>query len=251
MTQKKFTSYDWMKSGFTLIPNVLIDHFKELHINSNEFVLIAYLLGTVHQRQSVERVFQIADQLAWTEETLFETLNSLIDKNYLEIELVPDEMGKQTDHYTLRPLFDYLQLLLEKGSGTEVPAHSVQGNPSFQTGPSREELQELSLLFQSEFGRPLSSFESETIIQWVTKSHYPVELIELALKEAVLRQAHSVKYIERILLNWEKENILTVDQAQRAIQKFVGASQEQEPMTSQVNPTQRKIHIPRIEWDRR
>ena len=38
------------------------------------------------------------------------------------------------------------------------------------------------------------------------------ELIRLALREAVLNQAYSLKYIDRILLAWERKNITTKEQ---------------------------------------
>ena len=36
--------------------------------------------------------------------------------------------------------------------------------------------------------------------QWLNTDHYSPELIRLALREAVLNQAYSLKYIDRILL---------------------------------------------------
>ena len=40
-------------------------------------------------------------------------------------------------------------------------------------------------------------------------------MISLALKEAVLSQAYSLRYMDRILLNWEKRNLTTVKQVQK------------------------------------
>jgi len=40
-------------------------------------------------------------------------------------------------------------------------------------------------------------------------------LIQLALKEAVLSQAYSLKYMDRILLSWERKNLKTAAQVQR------------------------------------
>ncbi len=48
--------------------------------------------------------------------------------------------------------------------------------------------------------------------QWLETDHYQPELIRLALREAVLNQAYSLKYIDRILLAWERKNITTKEQ---------------------------------------
>nr|WP_290123138.1 DnaD domain protein [Apilactobacillus ozensis] len=62
---------------------------------------------------------------------------------------------------------------------------------------------------EQEFGRSLSPIELETISQWMDSDNYSFEMILLALKESVLNQVRSLKYMDRILLNWEKSNIRT------------------------------------------
>lgn len=75
-----------------------------------------------------------------------------------------------------------------------------------------DEIKQLYQGFEKEFGRPLSPIELEMIGQWLNTDHYSPELIRLALREAVLNQAYSLKYIDRILLAWERKNITTKEQ---------------------------------------
>ena len=56
------------------------------------------------------------------------------------------------------------------------------------------------------FGRPLSSIEIEIIKDWENKKITP-EIINLAIKEAVLNQARSLKYINRILYDWAQQGL--------------------------------------------
>ena len=77
---------------------------------------------------------------------------------------------------------------------------------------SRGFIKQLYQGFEKEFGRPLSPIELEMIGQWLNTDHYSPELIRLALREAVLNQAYSLKYIDRILLAWERKNITTKEQ---------------------------------------
>jgi DnaD and phage-associated domain len=89
-----------------------------------------------------------------------------------------------------------------------------QEQASNQQNRLMSETEELFKKIEVEFGRPISPIEQEQIHQWIDDDHYSVELIDLALREAVLNQAYSLKYMDRILISWEKSNIKTAEQLQ-------------------------------------
>lgn len=65
---------------------------------------------------------------------------------------------------------------------------------------------------ENEFGRTISSIEFEVINSWDEYLNYFEissinEIIILAIKEAVLNQARSLKYIDKILYNWAKQGL--------------------------------------------
>jgi len=70
---------------------------------------------------------------------------------------------------------------------------------------------------ESNFGRTLNSIEYEEISKWEDN-----ELTRYAVKEAVLNNAYSVKYVLAILQNWKNNNIKTVAQAQKQNKKRKG-----------------------------
>lgn len=236
--------YDWMKEGYTIVPNVLIDHFAQLGLTGDEFVLIIYLLKQINQSQSVEGINSIANQLSWNNSQLYATLNSLLDKDFLNIELVPDKDGKQTDHYTLRPLFDQMTKLFDKeikqSASTEVANNSVG------TADNSQASQKLVQEFETHFGRALSSAELDTLHQWLVKDAYSFDLILHALKEASIRQVFNFKYIDRILLNWQTQNIKSVEEAKHASQRYV-----QSDITTESPKSTQKIKIPILDWDQK
>ncbi|MGK4059055.1 DnaD domain protein [Loigolactobacillus coryniformis] len=82
--------------------------------------------------------------------------------------------------------------------------------------PAREEV---FTSIEKEFGRPLSPIELETVSDWLGQDQYAPEIILLALREAVLNHAFSFKYIDRILLSWEKQNIQTAADVQQMQRK--------------------------------
>ena len=67
---------------------------------------------------------------------------------------------------------------------------------------------ELFLLFEKEIGRPLSPMEVDQINNWL-KNCGP-ELTREALRRAVLRGKLNFRYIDRILLGWQKQNLRTM-----------------------------------------
>lgn len=245
------TVYDWMKAGYTMVPNVFIQNYHKLQLSADEFVVIVYLLQEINQSQAVSSVLTIANQLGWDNDQLYTTLNNLLDKNYLNIELVPNKEGKQTDHYTLRPLFDHLNELLND----RPDKRKAKGQSSSQATPQdvqrQQAIRQLIQKFEKDFGRVLSSVELENLNQWVNVDHYPIDLIHLALREAIVRQAYSFKYIERILSNWKADNIETLEEAQLAIRNFGRTGKTQGTSSQSPADNAPAINIPIINWDNR
>lgn len=80
-----------------------------------------------------------------------------------------------------------------------------------------QKAKELYQLFEKEFGRPMSPIENESIGKWIAEDNYDLDVIRLALRESVLNQAYSLRYIDRILLEWERKGIKSKQQAEKAI----------------------------------
>lgn len=68
---------------------------------------------------------------------------------------------------------------------------------------------------EENFGRTLSSIEYEEISTWDDN-----ELTRYAIKQSVLNGKYNIKYISRILFNYKKNNITTVQQAQQEEENF-------------------------------
>lgn len=58
---------------------------------------------------------------------------------------------------------------------------------------------------EQHFARPLSPFELEMVREWMDKQS--PELIEAALREAATKNIRNVRYIDTILVNWERAGI--------------------------------------------
>ncbi len=71
-------------------------------------------------------------------------------------------------------------------------------------------------IIEKEFGRLLSPLEIEMIRSW----DYPIEILKLAVQEASTSGQFVIKYIDKILYNWSKANVRTVEDAKKYITNF-------------------------------
>ena len=82
-------------------------------------------------------------------------------------------------------------------------------------------------IFEKEFGRPLSPVEYEIIKAWIT-SGISEELIKGALKEAVFNNVRNLRYIDKILSEWEKKGFKSVDEVDSYLKKKGSNNPKQE-----------------------
>jgi len=84
----------------------------------------------------------------------------------------------------------------------------------------QKEETDLYTTFEREFGRPLSPFECESLAMWMDDDHHDPIIIKAALREAVISGKLNFRYIDRILFEWKKNGIKTIEQAKSYGRKF-------------------------------
>lgn len=200
-----------VSDGTTTVNNVVLNHYLDLGMTTEELVL--YLL--VKQENGTEVVMpdtgEVAKKMGLSSKQVFELFHQLITKNLMQI-ATQVVNGRQVDGYDFAPLFEKLGTLL---AGTQQsPTTEPQSAVAEQRSVDMLTRQGLFGNLENEFGRTLSPIEMETVSQWLDIDHYPIDMINLALKEAVLSQVYNLKYMDRILMNWEKKNLRTADQVE-------------------------------------
>ncbi|HJA89261.1 MAG TPA: DnaD domain-containing protein [Candidatus Jeotgalibaca merdavium] len=203
----------WLASGQTVIHNSLLHHYATIGLDETELIFIIQMQSYLDQSVFFPNMAEIANRMGRREADIFSILHSLIQKNIISISTEKDDQGKVVDRYSLLPLYKKLQELLSR-----------------KKGQFEEKQQSINLLeiFQQEFGRLLTPIEMQTIGEWLDRDHYSQDIILEALREAVLNQKYSLKYIDRILLSWDKKNIRSSSQAKQETKRFAH-SQYKEP----------------------
>ena len=77
--------------------------------------------------------------------------------------------------------------------------------------------------FETEFGRTLSPMEYEIINSWKDSNH-PDDLIILALKEATYNGVSNLRYIDKIIYEWDKKGIRTKEDVEKNRKQFKSES---------------------------
>ncbi|WP_125981587.1 DnaD domain-containing protein [Loigolactobacillus iwatensis] len=225
--------HQFINAGETAISNLLLAHFHELGLTNDEFLLYLQLESFHSGGNDFPDMTVIADRLHLATSQVYQMLHRLIQKKVLEIQTSQDKSGRSQDHYDFSLLYDKLATL------------SLQQTQQVATAKKDDSRQKLFEAIEAEFGRPLSPIELETIGAWLDEDHYQPEVIELALREAVLNQAYSLKYMDRILLSWERKHLTTKQQIQQEKQKRT----QREPNTKQsASTTNNGPQIPMYNW---
>lgn len=229
------------QTGISSFPSVIFDQYSQLKISEKSFVLLLYLMDASVKKGEADLLEEITQQFNWNEVTVQNCLAELTERKFIMIELRQNQKGKKSEFISVEPFFEFLDQLVTDQSPSDEIADNNEVN-SVASDSKRSLIQ----LFESEFGRSLTQIELNTIISWQTEHKFSPDLISVALRQAVLNGAFSLRYIESILLKWQKQNIRTPEQAQRAIQLFNESKLDSMYKEQQVTEA---FELPKIDWN--
>ncbi|WEV44473.1 DnaD domain protein [Lactobacillus sp. ESL0684] len=207
---------DFRTLGFTTLQNGLIAYYSQLNISDAELILIIQLEAFSQRGDNFPADEKLAANTNLSPAEVTGLLQKLIDQKYLTIDQITDSQGRIGNRYNLNPLYlkldDYLAKNVNRRSEpTAATNEAAEIDNSPQTQLARQ--------FEIEFGRYLSPLERQEIASWLNEDHYQPEIIKLALREAVLAQAYSLKYVDRVLLNWQRHNLKTSAEVEKFLQR--------------------------------
>lgn len=134
--------------------------------------------------------------------TISRLIKNLCDYGYITTTLVYKENTKEIDKR-------YMQICIE-GICKKVKENKEEDYKEINKESNIFELVEKNI------GRSISPIEYEVINKW----DYDSKVIELAIRESILNNAKTIKYMDRVLFNWEQNGIKTEEDAKRYIEEF-------------------------------
>lgn len=165
-----------------VVPKLLICNFKKLNILADELPLLIYLINN----SDIYDPVKTAQSLNLEVEKVVDMINILCDKDIIKIEVI--KQGKlMLEKVNIEPLYKKLTFLI-------IEPNNVNND-------------DIYTIFETEFGRTLSPLEYEIIGNFIeTKDK---DFIILALKETVKRGITNIKYVDKVLVEWEKKGFKT------------------------------------------
>ena len=162
------------------IPNILLKNYRKLNITDSELIVLVYLINTDISFNPK----QIAKDLNFDLSEIMNVITSLTEKGILKIDIINKKVREEV--INLEELYKKLGFIV---INDEIKENS---NNIFD-------------VFEKEFGRTLSPMDYEIITDW--QNNYNDEIILLALKEAVFNGVNNLRYIDKILIDWNKKGI--------------------------------------------
>ncbi|WP_199909917.1 DnaD domain-containing protein [Paenibacillus sp. CAA11] len=216
-----------LETGTANIPFVLLTHYRRLKLSDMEAMLLIHLLSF---RQVEGRDFpsmeEIEQRMSAASGTVSTAIRRLVKEGWLAIDEVTDEAtGKQAERYNFTGMYRKLgsclaeEFAAARKNGRTEEIHDTKAAVQPE---DPEPNHNLFIVFEKEFARPLSPMECETISGWLDQDGYPEDLIRMALKEAVFAGKVHFRYIDRILLEWSRNRVRTVEDAKAYTQRFRG-----------------------------
>ena len=165
-----------IKSEIINIPLYILKMYKEFNLNVDEMILLLFLYN------KGDKVF---DPSSFAN-SLNMDLYKLADKGLINIVTKTNDVGVKEEIIDLSPLFNKvtLKIISELNEKNDVELNIYD-------------------IIKKEFNRDLTPMECERIDEW-QKNNYSSELIKEAVKEASLNDVHSIRYIDKILYEWNK-----------------------------------------------
>lgn len=163
-----------------VISEFLIKNINKDNINLYDFLLLIYFINISDKFEMQD----IKKHLGINEEQILNSYDSLTKKGYIELKVNKID-GKIEEKVSLDNFYN--KIILSRND-----EESNNNDIYYQ--------------FENAFGRTLSTIEYELIENWI-KNGISEEQILRALKEAVLNGVSNMKYIDKILFEWNKKKV--------------------------------------------
>ncbi len=189
MNKSKFNKV--IQDGNIVIPLYILKYFKKLNITMDEFIFLMYLynkqdnLDFNPEKISLDLNIDIMEVMGY--------ISTLTDKGYLNLQV------KKTDNNLLEEVIDlssfYEKISILLINNEEIETNNSKGILSF---------------VEKELARPISSLEIQMIEGW-KNNNISDELIKEAIRLALNDGVYSLKYIDKILIDWKNHGYKDVN----------------------------------------
>ncbi len=210
------------KQGNMVIPLYLLQHFKDLKLKLEEFIFLMYLYNLGDN--FVFDPTKFSNDLNMTLVEVMSFIEVLTDKKFIRVESKKNDKGIMEEFIIMDDFYSKLTLI----TIDEVNKETNDASKS-----------DIFEVIQKEFGRTISPIEYEIIKAWI-ESGINESVIKEAVKEATFNGVSNLRYIDKILYEWGKLGVKTVEDVEKNRMKHNNTNK------NQVNE---EVDMDVIEWN--
>ena len=196
---------DILKSKKYITNSLFIKKVLELNLTLEEFLMLTYFDNDFNSYLNMD---ELSNNLGITSDKAYEVFTNLLSKKLIDIKTEKDIEGRMIEKVSLD---NFYMLVIEEKKKNE-----------------KEEIKsDIYSEFEQEFGRPITSMEYEIINAWL-EHNYSEELVIGALKEAVYNGVKNLRYIDKILYEWNKKGFKKMSDVTNHLEKREQKKEEKE-----------------------
>jgi len=172
---------------------LVLNNYHKVGLDETDAIIIIKLNYLLNRNITFIHPKKLSEMLSISPNTTTKRINNLIEAGYIKMELIPNGHGKETESFNLDTVIERII----KADFEEKMQESTDEDTNMDA--------KLVHLFETEFRKPLSVLDIQTITKWLNEDHYTYEDIKNALFEASKIRKLSIKYVDGILLHKETE----------------------------------------------
>ena len=187
------------KQGNIVVPLFLLQHYKEFNLKLEEFIFLIYLYNLGNN--FVFNPEKFGKDLNIDFESVMNYIGVLSNKHFIKVETKKNEKGVREEFISMDDFYSKLSMF----TIDEVNKDETE---------NKENNYNVIQVIEKEFGRTISPIEFEIVKAWIDSGINEGVIIE-AVKEATFNGVSNLRYIDKIIYEWGKNGIKTVEDVEK------------------------------------
>ncbi len=188
------------QSGNLVLPSALLFHFKDLFPSADDFLVWQFFFFQNTSKLDEIASSQISQAIGKSTAEVNRSIESLQEAGLLQFKTIE--------------LAGEIEMICDAWPALEKLDQLLQPTPAEKPFSEPNDFKVLIGEFERELGRLLSPFEIEDLQKTIQEDKTSIELVRMALREAVFSNKTNWRYIQAILRNWRREGITSPNQVE-------------------------------------
>ena len=173
-----------------VVESLFIKEAFKRNLSLSEFLVLLYFDNSF---DSIFDVANVSKTLMMSEEEVLNAFSSLLEKNLIKVDATPNQFGKVIEKINLDNYY-----------------YGINSSDLKKDSKKVSSKEDIFSTFESKLGRTLSQMDYEIIKAWLENGSSE-ELVLEALDEALNNGVASLRYIDKIVYEWNKKGYKTVE----------------------------------------